>query len=405
MLVFKIAFRYLFALRKASTVQILSVLSFLGILLGSLAMLLVLSAFNGFEDLLKNVYHFQDPDLRIERKEGKFFSFNDITFQKIRKIDHLKAAFEILKDKASLQYGDGQMVVELFGTSPEIVESSRMKSILKEGICSLEMKGEPGAIVSVGIQHALNVSMENVFEFLKVAYPKRKKILKLGTSRIFNQLAIRPYGIIQLDENRVYLPIDKVRELMDKPEGMNFMDVYVNGESHISAVQEDLTELLGSDFVVKNENEQHSDLFKVMMVEKLFVFLALGFIILISTFNLFVSSTMLLLDKTADIKVLSALGMKPERISDVIRLTGGIITISGMLIGILIGIILCRVQQEFGFIPLGMDTTLIKDYPVEVKYQDVMGISLWVLVSGFLAMIIPGAKANKMALLADSSKI
>jgi lipoprotein-releasing system permease protein len=396
MLVLKIAVRYLLALRKASTVQILSFLSFLGILLGSLAMVLVLSAFNGFEDLLKKVYHFQDPDLRIEKKQGKFFQITPEKLDMISKSDNVQAAFEVLVDKASIQYGEGQMVVEIVGIDPGVVSVSRLDTSIADGAFLLNDKLGSGAVLSVGIKNALNVSLQNVFEVLKIHYPKRKKILKLGTSRIFNQLAIRPMGVVQMDENKVFLPIADVRQLMDKPVGMNYLDVYVAKDKSVEKVQEDIRKILGDDYLVKNESQQHADLYKVMMIEKLFVFLALGFIILISTFNLFVSSTMLVIDKQADFKIFSAMGLDPKQGSQVIRLTGGILTFTGLVIGVATGAVLVEIQKVFGFIPLGMSTTLIKSYPVELHFPDILAISVWVLISSVIALVIPGRRAEKM---------
>ncbi len=396
MLVLKIAVRYLLALRKASTVQILSFLSFLGILLGSLSMVLVLSAFNGFEDLLKKVYHFQDPDLRIEKKRGKFFQIRPDKLAMISKSENVNAAFEVLVDKASIQYGEGQMVVEIVGIDPGVVSVSRLDTSIADGAFLLNDKLGSGAVLSVGIKNALNVSLQNVFEVLKIQYPKRKKILKLGTSRIFNQLAIRPMGVVQMDENKVFLPITDVRQLMDKPVGMNYLDVYVAKDKSVEKVQEDIRKILGDDYLVKNESQQHADLYKVMMIEKLFVFLALGFIILISTFNLFVSSTMLVIDKQADFKIFSAMGLDPKQGSQVIRLTGGILTFTGLVIGVATGAVLVELQKVFGFIPLGMSTTLIKSYPVELHFPDILAISVWVLISSVIALVIPGRRAEKM---------
>jgi len=396
MLVLKIAIRYLLALRKASTVQILSILSFLGILLGSLAMVLVLSAFNGFEDLLKSVYHFQDPDLRVEKKEGKFFQIPENKRILISKSEYVKASFEVLVDKASIQYGEGQMVVEIVGIDPGIVFASRLDTSISEGKFILKSNENSGAVLSIGIKNALNISLQNVFEFLRIHYPKRKKILRLGTNRIFNQLTIRPTGVIQLDDNKVFLPISDVRQLMDKPYGMNYLDVYIHENKSVEEARKEIAKLLGNDYIIKNENQQHADLFKVMMIEKLFVFLALGFIILISTFNLFVSSTMLVIDKKADFRIFAAMGLNPKKSSQVIRLTGGIITFSGLAIGVIIGAVLIQIQKIFGFIPLGMSTTLIKSYPVELHFPDILAISAWVLISSALALIIPGKRAEKL---------
>ncbi|HOY96417.1 MAG TPA: ABC transporter permease [Catalimonadaceae bacterium] len=396
MLVLKIAVRYLLALRKASTVQILSFLSFLGILLGSLAMVLVLSAFNGFEDLLKKVYHFQDPDLRIEKKHGKFFQIPQDKLDMISKSSQIQSSFEVLVDKASIQYGEGQMVVEIVGVDPGIVAVSRLDTSITDGAFVLKDKAGSGAVLSIGIKNALNVSLQNVFEFIRIHYPKRKKILKLGTSRIFNQLVVRPTGVVQMDENKVFLPIEEVRKLMDKPAGMNYLDIYVRKEGSVEQAQEEISKILGDEFLVKNENQQHADLYKVMMIEKLFVFLALGFIILISTFNLFVSSTMLVIDKKADFRIYSAMGLDPAQGAQVIRLTGGIITLSGLVIGVVIGAALVEIQKIFGFVPLGMSTTLIRSYPVELHFPDILAISVWVLISSVIALIIPGRRAEKM---------
>jgi lipoprotein-releasing system permease protein len=359
-------------------------------------MVLVLSAFNGFEDLLKKVYHFQDPDLRIEKKQGKFFQITQEKLDMISKSDNVQAAFEVLVDKASIQYGEGQMVVEIVGIDPGVVSVSRLDTSIADGAFLLNDKLGSGAVLSVGIKNALNVSLQNVFEVLKIHYPKRKKILKLGTSRIFNQLAIRPMGVVQMDENKVFLPITDVRQLMDKPVGMNYLDVYVAKDKSVEKVQEDIRKILGDDYLVKNESQQHADLYKVMMIEKLFVFLALGFIILISTFNLFVSSTMLVIDKQADFKIFSAMGLDPKQGSQVIRLTGGILTFTGLVIGVATGAVLVEIQKVFGFIPLGMSTTLIKSYPVELHFPDILAISVWVLISSVIALVIPGRRAEKM---------
>jgi len=395
MLVLKIATRYLLALRKASTVQVLSLLSFLGILFGTMAMVIVLSAFNGFEDLLKSVYHFQDPDLRIEAAKGKYFEIPTEKRNEIQKIKGMKGTFEVLADKASLQYGDGQMVVEIIGIEPDFVKVSRLDTSVKTGVFELQGKEGLRALVSIGIQQSLNISLQNVFESIKLAYPKRTKIWKTATGKIFNTRSLPVAGIVQMDENRVYLPLSLARELMEKPKGMNYLDVYLTDEnSESDKIKAELEAVLGPGFVVKNETEQHSDLYKIMRIEKLFVFLALGFIILISTFNLFVSSTMLVLDKTRDLKILSAMGFSPQKSAVLIRLTGLIISFFGLNLGLFFGIGLCLLQKQFGFIPLGMASTMIRDYPVSVHLGDLFLIGLWVMISSYLAMIIPSKRAR-----------
>jgi lipoprotein-releasing system permease protein len=287
------------------------------------------------------------------------------------------------------------MVVEIIGIEPDFVKVSRLDTSVKTGVFELQGKEGLRALVSIGIQQSLNISLQNVFESIKLAYPKRTKIWKTATGKIFNTRSLPVAGIVQMDENRVYLPLSLARELMEKPKGMNYLDVYLNDEvTGSDKIKSELEAVLGPGFVVKNETEQHSDLFKIMRIEKLFVFLALGFIILISTFNLFVSSTMLVLDKTRDLKILSAMGFSPQKSAVLIRLTGLIISFLGLNLGLFFGIGLCLLQKQFGFIPLGMASTMIRDYPVSVHLGDLFLIGLWVMISSYLAMIIPSKRAR-----------
>ncbi len=396
MLSFRIALRYLLALRKASTVQILSLLSFLGILLGSMAMIIVLSAFNGFENLLVSIFHHQDPDLKVEKKEGKFFELSPGMKQNLSRVPGVAGVFEVMKDKAALQYDEGQMVVEVVGTEPASARFSRLDSMVKQGKNTLMEGTEPRALISVGIRNALDVSLKNQFDYLKILYPKPKKILKPGLSRIFNTLAIMPSGIMYRDENQVIIPLESARELMDKPSAMSHLEVFVSKTEDLGNIQEKLQSLLGEDFVVKNEMEQHADLFRILKIEKLFVFMALGFIILISSFNLFVSCSMLVINKKQDFFILSSLGMMPSMLSRLVHWLGGLISGFGLILGLALGWLVCLAQLWFGFVPLGMQSTQIQAYPIDIKGLDFILTSLWVMVVSVFAFWVPSAKARKV---------
>ena len=393
MLSFRIALRYVLALRKFSTTQILSLLAFLGIFLGSMAMVVVLSAFNGFEGLLKEIYHSQDPDLKIETIKGKTFQLDSNVLQKLRTLEGVKGVYQSLADKASLQYGDGQMVVQIVGIEKGFENASRLDTLVRKGKFIVSSGDISFGMVTEPVRNALKISLNNDFEFLKVSYPKRKKILKLGTNKIFNQLNLTPSGFLQMDEQRVYAPLEDVRVLMDKPLGISFLDVFIAEGSNIQKVKNDLLKTLGSGFLVKDEMEQHEDLFKILKIEKFFVFLALGFIILISSFNLFVSCSMLVLDKKNDIFTLLAMGMKPNNVGRIVRISGGLVTILGLIPGLLFGLAICLIQKWFGLVPLGMSSTTIMSYPIDIQWFDFLLVSLWVMVIGFFAVINPAKKA------------
>jgi lipoprotein-releasing system permease protein len=395
-LILRIAFRYLLALRKASTVQILSMLSYFGVLLGSMAMMLVLSAFNGFEGLVKRVFHYQDPDLRILPAEGRSLPYTAGKLKLLREMDGIAQVFEVISDKASLQFGDGQMVAEVFAADPEYFRFCRLDTTLMGGKFRVKF-GEPSQVmVSEGIRQALQISFQDEFTFLKLAYPRRSKILKPGSGKIFNQVAFKPSGSLGIDESRVFIPLQSGRRLMEKPEGCHFLDVFLQPGTDSDKAADAIRELMGESVLVKNEYQLHEDLFRVMEIEKLFVFLALGFIILISSFNLFVSSSMMVLNKTRDFSILSALGMENRNFGGIVRASGMMLVLSGLLPGIGLGALFCYLQTQFGFVPLGMSTTMVKAYPVEIQSGDAVAIGLWVVFSALLALYVPAKRAARI---------
>jgi len=397
-LVIRIALRYLLALRRASTVQLLSTLSLLGVFLGSMSLLLVLSAFNGFESLLRSVHHHQDPDLRILPAKGKSFSLPAEKWQAIRNLNGLLGAFEILSDKASIQYGEGQMIAGVFAADPAYFFLCRLDTTLRAGKYSVKA-GEPDfGLVSEGIRQSLQVSFNDVFTFLKLAYPKKSKILKPGSGKIFNTLVIKPLGSLAIDDNRVFIPLSAGRRLMEKPSGCHFIDVFLHAGTGKESIRMELSSLLGPEYLVLDENELHADLYKVMKIEKLFVFLAVGFIILISGFNLFVSSSMMVLNKTKDFSILAALGMESGQFGVIIRATGLFLVLAGLLPGLAAGAGLVFLQQTYGMIPLGMSSTQILAYPVELQFSDALAVCVWVLFSGLLALMVPAARAAALRL-------
>lgn len=397
-LVFRIAFRYLRALRRASTVQILSALSVTGVFLGSMAMLIVLSAFNGFEGLLRTVYHHQDPDLRILPAKGKTLRLDPARLQAIRKTAGVRGAFEILCDKASVQFGEGQMVAEVFAAEPAYFSCSRMDTTLLAGVFGVK-QGNPGLVmVSEGIRQSLLISFQEQFTFLRLAYPKRSKILKPGSGKIFNSSVLKPVGSLGVDENRVFIPLETARTLMDRQEGCHFIDVFAEEGANLTEISRNIRAAGGSQVRVLDENQLHEDLFKVMKIEKLFVFMALGFIILISGFNLFVSSSMMVMSKKHDFSILGALGMESRNFGKIIRTAGFMLVLSGLIPGLLFGSGFCLLQMKYGFIPLGMSSTQIKAYPVALHLFDLLAISCWVCISALLALLVPAARASAIRL-------
>jgi lipoprotein-releasing system permease protein len=286
------------------------------------------------------------------------------------------------------------MVAEIFAADPAYFRFCRMDTSLMAGVYSVADAELPVAMVSEGIRQSLQISFKEDFTFLKLAYPKRSKILKPGSGKIFNTLAMRPSGSLGLDENRVFAPLSAGRRLMERPQGCNFVDVFVKPGEDPEELAARIQNLLGTEIQVKNEYQLHEDLFKVMAIEKLFVFLALGFIILISGFNLFVSSSMMVLNKQKDFSIMSALGMEGSQFASIIRSAGMMLVLSGLIPGLAAGSLLCFIQMKFEIVPLGMSSTLVKAYPVELHLSDVLAIAGWVFFSGMLALFVPSRRAG-----------
>jgi len=382
------------ALRKASTVQILSVLSVFGVFLGSMAMLIVLSAFNGFESLLKKVYHYQDPDFRVLPNKGSTFFPSEQQFKELRAVKGITGAYSVISDKASLQYGDGQMVVEVFAAEPGYFKICRIDTAIQAGSFEVRDGELSTAVVSEGIRQSLQVSFQDAFTLLKLSYPKRSKILKPGSGKIFNSVVLKPTGSVGMDENRVYTSLQTGRRLLDRKSGSSFLDIFIQADADPEDVRKSIASILGSEVLIKNEYQLHEDLFKVMEIEKLFVFLALGFIILISTFNLFVSSSMMVLNKQKDFTILSALGMEKSQFALIVRTNGLLLTLLGLIPGLLMATCLCVIQILYGIVPLGMSTTLVKDYPVELRWGDFLAITSWVILAALISLQVPARRAS-----------
>ena len=401
MLVFRISLRYLIALRKASTVQILSVLSVFGVFLGSMAMLIVLSAFNGFESLLKKVYHYQDPDFRVLPSKGSTFFPSEQQFKELRASPGIAGAYSVISDKASLQYGDGQMVVEVFAAELGYFKICRIDTAIQAGNFEVREAELSTAVISEGIRQSLQVSFNDAFTLLKLSYPKRSKILKPGSGKIFNSVALKPMGSVGMDENRVFTSLETGRRLLDRKSGVSFLDIFIAADADPDEIRKSIAKILGPDVLIKNEYQLHEDLFKVMEIEKLFVFLALGFIILISTFNLFVSSSMMVLNKQKDFTILSALGMEKSMFASIVRTNGLLLTLLGLIPGLIMATSLCVIQIRYGIVPLGMSTTLVKDYPVELRWGDFLAITSWVILAALISLQVPAKRASASGQLRD----
>ena len=372
----------------------------LGVAVGTMALVIVLSVFNGLEDLIRNLNQSFDPELKIETKKGKSFEVSEAFIQGIKEVEGVEIVTQVVEDNAFARYRSAEMAVKLKGVEKNFIEHHRMDQSIVQGRLVLEEDGVNYAIVARGVQNALSINRLSNMYAIQFYYPKRKKTSVLNPMNLTNQKVILPGGVYaiekQYDMNYVFVPLDFAVQLLDYGNRRTSLEIKVeNGES-IADVKGRLGKLLGEDFKVLTSDEIHADFFKVLKIEKLFVFITFSFILAIASFNIFFSLTMLAIDKKKDIAVLGAMGANKRLIRRIFLSEGAIISLSGAFLGLLLGLLVCVVQQQFGIVSMGMQTAVIDAYPVKMQFSDFLFTGLSISLITLLSSYRPAVIASKI---------
>ena len=371
----------------------------LGVALGTAALIIALSVFNGLENLIRTLYGSFDPDIKVTAVYGKSFQLDPAKIKKIAQYPGVREVAEIIEDNALMRYRDRQMIVKLKGVSKNYASLSHVDSTLISGRFLRETDSVPLAVVGQGIKYQLNLQLSDVFTPIQLLYPRNKKSLNINPENAFNQLAILPAGVFsiekQYDESYVFVPLAFAQELLGYKNKRTSLEVAVKSEDDIASVQKGLKEILGDQFHVQNADEQHASLLRAIRIEKLFVYLTFSFIIGIASFNIFFSLTMLAIDKQKDVAILQTLGATPQLIREIFLKEGALIALVGAGTGVVIGLIVCLAQIQFGLVSMGMESAVSDAYPVKLKISDFILTSLTILIITLSASIGPALKAAR----------
>ena len=388
---FSIARRYLFSRGNRNVINIISGIAAMGVAIGSLAMIIVLSAFNGLETLVADLYTSVDPDIRISPAKGKTIALDSIDLDKIIRWDEAQAIAPILEETVFLQFKDQQSIVTLRGISESYLPNLGLDEHLVEGELGITYNGYPRALLGYGIADNLNLFISEGYEGIKVFAAKRDGANSLNPESKFVQERIVPMGIVALnpefDYSYVYVPFDFAKNLLQYENQASFIDLTLKPGADAMLVKDKLIQLLGDQFVVKTRIELNDVLFKTNATEKWVTFFILSFILIVATFNLIGSLTMLIIDKKKDISLLRSLGQTAKDVQRVFLYEGLLITSVGAGIGMGVGITLILIQQYIGFFPL--QGGLVEFYPVELHLTDILAVSGVVFTIGLLASVIP----------------
>jgi lipoprotein-releasing system permease protein len=367
-------------------------LSIIGVSLMTMALVVILSVFNGFDSLIKTFFYSIDPDYKITLAEGKVFSVNDSLIQALKTFDEIASFTEVLEENAMLDYDKKQDIAKVVGVSESFRVSTGIDSMILSG--EFLLKDEHGEYAAVGYMLARRLGINlNLIKPIKILVPKRDVKPSLSNPNVFNIKSIFPLGIYSVlqeeyDNESIILPIDFTRKLLEYQDEVTSIALKLKSNSDFELFQPKLEKHLGSRYVVKNRFQQHEFLFKVMQSEKWAIFLILSFILVIASFNLTGSLTMLIIDKKQDIVMLQNMGASKTLIRNIFLLEGWFISIIGALAGLFIGALISWLQMEFGIIEFP-ESFIVKYYPVEMQLKDFIYVFFTVVLIGFLASWYP----------------
>lgn len=395
-----IARRYFFSRRKRSFISWLSILSMVGVGIGTMALVVVLSVFNGMEELNRTIFKTFEADLTITPRQGKRMKVPPALQQRIRKTPGVGIVTEVIEDNALGRYGDAQTVVKVKGVDSTYLQRGQLDSALVEGKLILQRNGVNFAIISEGLRNELTVSPQDVLTPIELWYPQSAKSVNILSGEAFNQERLTISGVFFVEErydNYVLAPLSVVRNLVGYgPDELSSLEIQLGSSPSGPdgpALKQALQTALGNGVVVKDRDDLNVDLYRAIHIEKLFVALTLGFIILIASINIFFSLSMLVIEKKEDIRVLFSMGATTGLIRGIFLAEGAIIALVGALTGLVLGIVLCWLQDRYGLVRLGTVSSIIDAYPVRIEISDLLLTGSLVIVITFLTAWLPARRA------------
>ena len=397
---FYIAKRYLFSKKSHNAINVISGVSVCGVALATLALVCTLSVFNGFQDLVTTMFTAFDPELKITAVSGKVFDAQDDRIQSLKQMPEVEVFSESLEDNVMVQYKDRQAMAVIKGVEDNFRQLTAIDSILYgRGEMVLHDEVVAYAIPGIELVSILGTGVR-FLDPLEIYAPKRgSKINVASPASSFNSDYLHSSGLVfavnqqKYDASYILTSLKFARDLFQYDTEVSSIELKLKEGANINKVQGRIASLLGKDFQVLNRYEQQADTYRIMEVEKLISYLFLTFILLIACFNVIGSLSMLIIDKRADVVTLRNLGANDETIKRIFLLEGCLISFLGALIGVVLGVALCLVQQEFGLISLGSGDSagafVVDAYPVNVQLTDVLLVLLTVLVISFFSVQYP----------------
>lgn len=405
---FYVARRYMFSKKSVGAINVISFISVAGVAVGTMALVIVLSVFNGFHDLVASLFTNFDPQIEVVPVKGKTINADAPELDRIRHLDFVDVATDVVEDQAIAVYGDRQRMVTVMGVDENFDQLTNISDILYgDGDFTLRVANLYFGVPGIRLAQDLGLGARWA-DYLKIYAPVRRgQLTDLDTPTDgFVVDSLLSSGVVyavnqnKYDRDRIITSIYFARQLFDQDGMLSSLQLRLKPGTDLSTAKREIKAAAGEKFRVLDRFEQQADTFRIMQIEKVLAYVFLTFILIVACFNIISSLSMLIIDKKNDINTLHNLGANERQIQSIFLYEGRIISAVGALIGIGLGLALCGLQQAFGFVKMGESsgTFIVNAYPVSVHYWDVLVVFITVILIGWAASWIPARRLRKQIL-------
>lgn len=395
---FYIARRYLFSKKSTNAINVISGISVVGVAIAAMALVVTLSVFNGFHDMVASFFTQLDPQIKVTPVKGKTVAADDPLLTQIRKLPQVEVATEVMEDQALAVYGDRQAMIVLKGVEDNFDKLTHIREVLEgDGEYALHAADMNYGILGMGVAYQLGVGY--TYEHpLKIYAPRREGQLNMANLQEgFVEDELYSPGVLfsikqgKYDKRYIITSIAFTRQLFDQQGMLSSLELRLKPGSNFDKVKAEMEKIAGDRFYVRDRYEQQDDTFRIMKIEKLMAYIFLTFILVIACFNIIGSLSMLMIDKKNDVVTLRNLGASDKQIIHIFLFEGRMISAMGAIIGIAIGLLLCWLQQQYGIVRLGESegSFVVDAYPVSVHPWDIVVVFVTVITVGFLSVWYP----------------
>lgn len=390
--------RYFFSKKELKVINIISLISLIGVGVVTMALLIVLSVFNGFTSLASDMLSYSNPDLIIEPNKGKVINLEEIKTKQIESIKQVQAITPVIKESVLISFENTQSIVDMYGVENEFFKISNIDTTMQIGNTSLYTNGKPNCILgySLMLRMSLYQGAEKHNIPIQFCIPKKNPTTVIVPEDNLNISKALFSGSFmtrsEIDDNVAIVPLSFAQNLLELlPNQASSLNIKLKDSEKTEKVRSEIEKIIPKTYVVKNRLEQDPVYYKVVKAEKLAVYIILGFIIFIASFNIMGALSLLIMIKKKDIMILRTMGATKKDIRSIFFINGVMMSVIGMICGLILGIIFCLLQQHFGIIKMG-SSYIIDSFPIKIYITDILAIFLMVVIISCLCTAIMSRK-------------